>query len=392
VTKASTLARRPPLWLAAAALAAGWGAVYSVGRWTLFFVLYPIHEDARIWYLAAEAGLRYGWSTIYDLDKLRSLASSFPAHEQTIDSGTAFISPPLLAWLVAPLTAFSEPVAYGVWTVVSLGALIWAWHIAAPYQGLAKVTLLMLALAMWPILLSFYFGQPTIVMLALVASGWWLCAHDRPVAAGAVLALATALKPHIVVVLPLALLVSGRYRVVVSWAAAGAVLAAAFVVSLGESGLVSWWHAVKYVEGDPANAYYTLGSQLGFGPVTYALLAIQGAAALVIARWRRSDLGMVFAVGLIGSVTIAFYLHQADYSMLVMAGWLVLRTSPPLWHRLWLVVGFVTMQALTLGPPTPQLVWDAAWLVILLASSFYARGAADPASRPTGVGAAHAPT
>jgi Protein of unknown function (DUF2029). len=370
------------LWLAAAAVAAGWGAMYSIGRWTLAFMLAPIHADVRIWYVAATAGVRYGWSTIYDLDTLRFLSSSFPAHEQGVDTLTAYISPPLWAWLFVPFTTVPEPVAYGLWSLVSLGALVWAWHIAAPYSGLAKFTLLLLALATWPVLESFYFGQPVILLAALGALVWWLCAHDRPNAAGAVLAVATAIKPHLVILVPVALLVSGRYRPLVSWAVVCTLLAAAFVVSLGTSGLVSWWHALKYVESNPENAYYTLGGQLGFGPLTYVLLAVQGAAALLIARWRRSSLETVFAVGLIGSVTVGIYLHQSDYSMLVLAGWLILRTSPPLWHRLWLLIGFITMQALTLGPPTPQLIWDAAWLAILVVTSLYLTAAHEPVARP----------
>ena len=48
-------------------------------------------------------------------------------------------SPPLyyvLAWLWTPLVAFPEPAAYLVWTVLCLGAYVWAWHIAAPFTGL----------------------------------------------------------------------------------------------------------------------------------------------------------------------------------------------------------------------------------------------------------------
>lgn len=61
--------------------------------------------------------------------------------------------------------------------------------------------------------------------------------------------------------------------------------------------------------------------------------------------------------------------------LLAVAMWLVLRTSPPLWHRMWLLVGIATMQAVTLGPPTLELLWDAGWLGILAASSLRRRAA-----------------
>lgn len=373
---------RPPIWLAAAATAAGWGAVYSVGRWIVLFDLYPIHEDIRIWYAAAQAGLRYGWPAIYDVATLRSLSSSFPAGQRVIDSSDMYVSPPLMAWLFVPLTAVPEPVAYALWTLLSLGALVWAWYVAAPYTGLARFALLLAALALWPVTDAFYRGQPTLVILALVATAWWLCARERPLAGGAALALATAFKPHLVVFIPLALLASGRLRPVAGWIAGCAVLGVAFLITLGPGGLPAWWQALKYLESNPEHAYFTLAYLFGFGPVTYALLAIEGAAALVIARRWRKNIEVVFAAGLLGSLAASFHLHVYDYSGLVLAAWLVLRSSPPLWHRLWLLAGVLTMQALPLGLAVPQLVWDAAWLGILLISSSAESGASAPATRP----------
>jgi len=363
-------------------VAAGWGAAYDVGRWIAAFVTFPAHEDVRIYYVAAEAGLRYGWSTIYDIPTLRSLSTGFAGGQTNIDSSATYISPPLLAWLFAPLTALPEPVAYALWAALSLGALVWMWYIAAPYAGLAKVTLLLVALALWPVLDAFYRGQPVVVLLALVAASWWLTAHDRPLAAGIALAVATALKPQVVYLVPLALLVGGRYRVVLSWIAACAVLAIAFVVSLGQSGLQSWWQTFQLVESNREHAYFTLAYLFGFGLLAYSLLATLGAAALAVAWTRRNDVDVVFAAGLLGSLAVSVHLHLYDYATLVLAAWLVLRTAPPLWQRLWLLVGVVTMQALALGLPAPQLIWDAGWLAILVVSSFFGSGASGPATRP----------
>src|SRR5438477_257370 len=137
--KGATATPRPPLWLAAGAVASGWAAVYSIGRWIAYFVQHPIHEDVRLIYVAAEAVTRYGWSTIYDEGTLRTLSSSFPADDRTIDSVLTYLHPPLLAWIFAPLTVFPESVAYVLWTAISVAALVFAWHLAAPYQGLADV-------------------------------------------------------------------------------------------------------------------------------------------------------------------------------------------------------------------------------------------------------------
>lgn len=383
---------RPPLWLAAAALAAGYAAVYDLGRWIVIFVGHPVHEDFRIFYVAAEAGLRYGWARIYDLDTLRALSVSFPAGQTYVDSSVPYISPPILAWLIVPLTAFSPAIAYLLWTLVSLGALIWAWHISAPYGGIAKLTMLLVALALWPVLDSFYYGQPSILVITLVATAWWLCTREQNLAAGAALALATAIKPQAMVLVPLALLISGRYRPFIAWAGGCVVLALASFAALGPTGVAAWWGALQYAQTNGGHSFFTLAYLFGREPITYVLEALQGVVALAIARWRRRELEMVFAVGLLGSLVSSFHLHQPDFSSLLLAAWLVLRTSPPLWHRLFLLGGFLTMQAVTLGQPLPQILWDADWLALLALSSFYGNDASDPATRPAGVSGARAGT
>ena len=365
--KGATATPRPPLWLAAGAVASGWAAVYSIGRWIAYFVQHPIHEDVRLIYVAAEAGRRYGWSTIYDEGTLRTLSSSFPADDRTIDSVLTYLHPPLLAWIFAPLTVFPEPVAYVLWTAISVAALVFAWHLAAPYQGLAKLTLLLVAIGLWPVMQAFYYGQPTFLVIALVAVAWWLSRRDQMLAAGIALALATALKPQVVFMLPICLLVAGRFKAVVGWAGACAVLAAVSAVALGPAGLASYWEALRLGQADVGHTFFTVAYLFGLhlGPATYAVLAVQGIACLYVAWSRREDLDIVFAAGLLGTLMVSIHLHQPDYSNLVLAAWLVLRGTPSLAHRLWFGVGIVTMQVLTLGQPVPQLLWDAGWLTIL---------------------------
>ena len=357
--------RRPALALAAAAIAAFWGALYSLGLWVAAYITFPVHDDVRYDYVAAEAGLRYGWSKIYNLDVLRALSAGFPAPQNTIHAGGTFINPPLLAWLWAPLVAFPEPVAYLVWTVVCLAAYLWMWYVAAPFTGLARVALLLAGLALWPVMEAFYFGQPTMLVLALVATAWWLLRRDRAMAAGAALALATSLKPQVVIMVPVCLLAAGRFRPLIGWAGAGVVIALLSALSLGFSGLNDYWQTLKWIQTDSGHSFYTLAGVFGMGVVTYALLAIQGAVCAFVAWRRRDELDIVFAAGLLGSLMISFHLHQPDYSNLLLAAWLVLRGTPSLAHKLWLAAGFVTMQVLTMGLPVPQLIWNVVWLAVL---------------------------
>lgn len=372
--------RGPPLWLGAATVAAFWAAAYSVGQWLIAFIFTPVHEDVRMIYVASEAGLRYGWSTIYEQPVLRALSFGFPPDQRRIDNVDTYLHPPLVAWLFAPLTAFSEPVAYAVWTLFSLGALLFAWRLAAPYTGVAKASLLLLAIGLYSILLVFYFGQPTVMVMAAVAASWWFCERDKPAAAGCALVIATFLKPQIIWLVPVALLASGRLRLIAWWAAGCVALAALTFAVIGEAGLLSWWQAIRAGEGDPVHSAFTLAGVIGAGPLTYLLWGIQGAVAMAVAWARRERADIVFAVGLLGSAATAFHFHELDYSTLVLSAWLVLRASPPLWHRVYLLAGIVPMQMMIFGQDpnpggtnvlwhAPILVWELAWLGILSVST-----------------------
>jgi len=361
------MSRRPPLALAAATVAAAWGAIYSLGRWVVGYVTIPIHDDVRYDYVAAQAGLRYGWSKIYNLDILRQLSAGFPAPQNTIHPGGTFINPPLLAWLWAPLVVFPEPVAYLIWTVLGLAALVWAWYLAAPYSGLGKLAMLLAGLALWPVMEAFYFGQPTMFVLALVATSWWLMRRESMVWAGIALAVATTLKPQVVIMIPVCLLAAGRLKPLVAYAATGALITAVSALSLGASGLNDFWQTLKWIQTDAGHSFFTVAFLFGMGPLTYTVLAVQGAACVFVAWRRRDDLDIVFALGLLGSLMVAFHLHQPDYSNLLLAAWFVLRGTTSLAHKAWLGLGFVTMQVLTMGNPAPQLVWNAIWLGAFLA-------------------------
>jgi hypothetical protein len=81
-------------------------------------------------------------------------------------------------------------------------------------------------------------------------------------------------------------------------------------------------------------------------------------------------------MGILGSVAVGFHFHEWDYTILILAAWLVLRTSPTRRHRVWLLAGVLPMQLMTYGPSAaglpliaPQLAWDAVWLVVLAAGA-----------------------
>jgi hypothetical protein len=364
------LQERPPLWLAAAAMASFWGAVFGVVRQVRTFMDDPYGNDFRAYYAAARVGLESGWSHIYDADLLRAASAAFPVKDQAYDSAHYFVHPPLLAWIVAPLTAVPEPAAFVFWTALGLAAFVVAWGVACPFTGLARITLLLLGLALWSVEESLRFGNPTLILLALIALAWWQAKRDRAVLAGALVALAVMLKPQDVILVPVVLLVSGRTKIFMSFLACAAVLTIAFVLSLGSHGVNGYLAATALVQSDPVHQYDTLAYIFGVGPVAFAVELSLGALAVIVAYLRRHELEIVFALGVLASVMASPHLHEPDYALDVLAAWLVLRTAPSTAHRLWLLAGIPACQFTSIGLPLPQLLWQPGWLAVLGREAF----------------------
>ena len=346
-------------------MASFWGAVFGVVRLVRIFLDDPYGNDFRVFYAAAKVGLGAGWSHVYDADLLRAASSTFPVQDQVYDSSHFYVQTPLLAWIVAPLTGLTEPAAFAIWTVLGMAAFVIAWAVACPFTGLARITLLLLGLALFSVHESLRFGQPTLLMLALIAFAWQQAKRDRPVVAGTLIALAVMLKPQDAIFVPLALLVAGRRSVFLAFVGSAAALSVAFVLALGSAGVNGFLSATLMVQSDPIHQFDTMAYVFGIGPATYATELLLGAVALVVAYLRRAELDLVFALGVLGSVMASPHMHQPDYALNVLAAWLVLRTGPGFAQKLWLVLGIPACQLTAFALPLPQLLWETVWLGLL---------------------------
>lgn len=356
--------RLPPLWLSAAATAAGITAAFGIARWVQHFVTNPYEEDFRLNYVAAEIGLTHGWSHIYDLDLERQITASFAQAGIVIDSYHNYVTPPPLAWLLVPFTVFSVPTGFLVWATVSLAALIAAWWLVSPGKGIARVTLLLIALAFWPMHYTFWLGQTATISIVLLALTWWLLERERWAPAGVVMAIALFIKPQLLLLLPVALLVSGRWKPALYCALAGGILGVLSLVSLGQDGINSYVTSVNFTKGNPIHSVLTF-AWFGRGPVATGLEVIAGVAALMLAWYRRDRMDLVFALGIVGSTASAFYLHEYDAAVFVLPAWIVLRSRPSVPQQVWLLVGLAAAQLVAIGVFKPMVLWEAGWIAML---------------------------
>ena len=357
--------RLPPLWLSASALTAAIAVVFGIQRWVAHFVTDPYAEDIRVWIVATRIGLTKGWSHIYDLDLQKAASAGFPPSGRVIDLTHFFVAPPPDAWILVPVAWLPIPATFVIWTLVNLAAFIVVGWLVSPGSALARATLILVGLALWPVHFQFWLGQWVVATLALVGLAWWLLDRGQAIAAGAVLALGVIAKPQDAWLVPVALLVGGRWRPVIAFAVVGALLGAASLASLGASGVNSWSHDLGLLRASPYSGPLTYSWLFGRSPLATAVEVGFGIVALGVAWMRRDRLDLVFALGIVGTMGAASYLHEDDVAMLVLAAWIVLRSNPSLQLKLWLLAGIAAAQFIAIGQPIPMLVWEPGFLVLL---------------------------
>ena len=297
----------------------------------------PISVDFNTYMAAAQIGLHDGWSHIYD----QGLVA---IQQQLLAPGSRrqpFISPPTVAFTVAPLAVFPHPVAYVIWAVLTFGAFAAAMALAGISTGLSRWVAVVGALAPWWIMHSVNVGQVVPLVAAGLVVGWRLLRDRREVLAGIAFG-AILLKPNTAMLVPLALLFATRYRALAAWGATAALVLLMTAAVLGPSGVMSY---VNQMLGPwPGGAdNVTLRGALDATGVFAAVLRTLIVVAVMGASYRmRASPGMVVPLAIVGSLLVSPYLHGSDLCLLAAAGWMIWEAQPKIAWRT-LLAGFTRM-------------------------------------------------
>jgi hypothetical protein len=154
----------------------------------------------------------------------------------------------------------------------------------------------------------------------------------RDVAAGLALSL-LFLKPNTALLVPVVLLVAGRYRVFAAWVGAGVLVAGVALVAMGADGVSAYVNQLTGPLPQGADSL-TLEGALGVsGFLALGLRVVIAAAILVVAFRLRQSAGLVISAGVLGSLLVAPYLHGSDLCLLGAAAWMVWEERPePVWR------------------------------------------------------------
>ena len=325
---------------------------------------YAVRNDFRLDYAAATIGIKQGYRRLYDLAAqaaaIEGLGHGF--------NPQPFISLPPLAWLVTPLLLLPFQAGLVVWTLLLLAALVWTWYLLAPPGRFVRAAHLVLLVGVFPVAFGVMVGQPGAWVAAAIATAWWLIKHDRPVWAGLVLSL-IVLKPQLALLVPLCLLVSGHARTFGAWLVASLLVGLVALALLGSDGLALYGDVLAQTSTRAwdITRQYSISGHLGLGLALHVVQIVVVAVAL-LAAWRNRAQGpeIPIAAGIAGSLLSTPYLGFQDFLMLIVAGWLVLRSGATAWQVGLMVVGYALLQLALFVLAFPIILAEVLFLLSML--------------------------
>lgn len=317
--------------------------IFRFGGWDA--LVNPLQSDFAFAYETARIGIEYGWGHLYDLDATHRVSQEMGVIHPLGEPDVPSLYPPPQAWLTAPFTLLPFPLAYAVWTGVVAGCLLLAWRLTVAGRPWERAGHLVLVAVFVPVVFGLCLGQVIFLIMAGLAMTWWFLQRDREIPAGVALAL-LVLKPQIGVLVPLALLVAGRRRTFVAFAATCGLILGLILLTMPLPELLTYLGGVvragQHQKEFMVYADVTTAS-LQPGVLAGALQLTSVAAVLAIAYLMRRDPlrdTMAISAGLVGSLLVVPYIHYQDLTFLFLAAWLYLRTNPSRWILYVLVFGY----------------------------------------------------
>ena len=185
---------KPAHWTSFAAAAIGVAFYVAVSS---LMLPYARQHDFQSFYTGA-ALVRDGHAAqLYDYDLQTRYGTTSP-----------YIRPPFYALPLTPLALLSLENAFAVWIAVQIGALLAVWWWA--YRRFGADALVFAAL-FHPVLAGIANGQDCAILLLILLGAFWAAERGQDRLAGVLLGLAL-FKFHLLLLLPAAMLVRRRWR------------------------------------------------------------------------------------------------------------------------------------------------------------------------------------
>jgi Glycosyltransferase family 87 len=251
---------------------------------------------------------------LYDVE-----AQELRQHEIQPDNPvfTWFMRPPFGALLFAPFASMPYDTAFRVFLGTQyLGLAVFVWWAFRRFGQRALLWCAISPVAMFAI----GEGQDSVVLLLLALGAFLLLERKRDFASGVLVGL-MLIKFHLFLLLPLAMLVQRRWRMLAGYTAAAALQGVVALITLGGLGgimqYVNFLRMMQKSDPHPARQISVFGLALNF-PLGIAGIAVVIAliAALVVYIARRGTDWQWFAAAMVGSMAVPPHVWEYDATAL----------------------------------------------------------------------------
>src|SRR5207253_2698631 len=143
-----------------------------------------------------------------------------------------------------------------------------------------------------------------------------------------------------------------------------AAMAALALVVLGGEGLQRYRDVLSLASQWEPTRRYAIAGPLGLGPQVYVVEAIVVAVA-VVAAWRQRGHGVArpMVTGIVASLLFTPSAGFQDCAMLVVAGWLLIRSGASIAQTVVMMVGYALVELALVVLAVPILVAEALLLI-----------------------------
>lgn len=229
--------------------------------------------------------------------------------------------PPTYQLLIMPIALLPYIAAWFVWIGTTLAAYLIVLRKFAPHRDAV-----LLLFAFPPVFANMYFGQNGF-LVAAIFGGALLALRSRPILAGALFGI-LSIKPHLALLVPLALVAAGQWRAFMAAVLASLLLIMASFATLGSDAWLAFFHDMPNVRPliDGQQLPHSLMPttyvgliRLGVTPdlaMTIHVIQVVVVAALVAVVWRHAQLPVASAALIGGAVLIPPYLFLYDLTLL----------------------------------------------------------------------------
>ena len=290
---------------------------------------------------------------LYDLDKQKQIEFEVTGGKTLISLGIKgilpFLAPAWVALVAVPFELFGTDLGGRLWILFGLACFALGTYLAIRPRPPSAI---LPAFASVPTALVLLNAQlDGIVALGLGAA---IALWSRPYLAGLALGL-TLMKPHLVLALGAALLVSRRWRVLAGWATAGVALWASVAV-LNPRWVLDWLAPSGKTIQTGAREVNLAHFAVYFGPlqsVGVAVLTLVAIVAVVFLAWRRrKDFHAAAAIVVAGGIVAAPHALATDLAIvsLALAIW-----GKAQWHD-WLLLSAGALVAALVPAPLPAII------------------------------------